>query len=926
MLSIAPIKSSGAAVSYYEADDYYAAGSTDKPENEGGSPEAQGQWYGAGAESLGLSGGVERDSFKDILDGNLPNGAELGTIRGGERVHTPGWDMTFSAPKSVSVMAEVGGDSRLLEAHDNAVKEALAWTESNNVAYREKTIGGERVTSSGNIVAALFQHDTSRELDPQLHTHAVVINATERADGEWRSVHSRPLFDAKMAAGNVYRAALSREVQSLGYEVTQTHSDGRFELKDVPNDVNREYSTRRKEIESALDERGLEGAKASAKAAVMTRSTKQHVPRNELLPGWTEKAEALGFNAVKGVESATAKGTVTHGQAVSADRAVDVAIKRLSTSEAAFTHNDLIRWSMAAGVTAGVTTKEVDDVINARRESGELVKAEADSKRGWTTARALGAEAKVLSSNYIGRNDVKPVYGQRQWNRAEVNTQLNNGQQDAVKVIVTARDRVVGVVGRPGSGKTFMVSEAARLLEDKGYRVIGMAQNAEAAAQLSKDGNIEAGTLDKHLNNAGREIAQHRKQRTYNSEKQVWIVDEASQVNTGRMRRLLTAAEKLDARVVLVGDPKQLGAIESGKPYDQLMRAGMVTAEMDEIRRQKDQRQLGAVRSTIEGNIGKALDKLSPDTKEIEAKTDRLAEMVRDWRNGTDEEREKTLLLTSTNKDRRELNESVRAVLRAEGSLGQEHNTSKLVRVSADAADKLDAVNYQKGDLLVFSRKVKSAGVAKGDYWKVKGVDVDKNVLTIANDKTGIEQQFSTRAGGVQSAEVWRPEESTVAIGEVIKWTKNDAERGLRNGQTLNVESVKGSEMVLSDKDGSRVDINTADPKGQHWNHNHASTIYSAQGKTERTALVNIDSDSGKLLNQQAFLVAVSRQTDEIKLYMDDRAGVQKSLEKQTGEKTSGIDSRQQAATRAARESYQRMARDWPKQREQQPKDREFER
>jgi conjugative relaxase-like TrwC/TraI family protein len=189
---------------------------------------AHSSWWGQGAESLGLSGPVDPQVFEQVLDGALPNGTEIrATTSGRDRVAV---DATFSAPKSVSVLAEVGGDERLRDAHNQAVTKALEYLQRETAEARIM-VDGERTTErTGNFIVARFEHDTSRAQDPQLHTHAVIVNATQREDGAWRALSNEELYKHKMAAGAVYRAELASEVQKLGYEVERTGSDGRFEI------------------------------------------------------------------------------------------------------------------------------------------------------------------------------------------------------------------------------------------------------------------------------------------------------------------------------------------------------------------------------------------------------------------------------------------------------------------------------------------------------------------------------------------------------------------------------------------------------------------------------------------------------------------------------------------------------------------------
>jgi conjugative relaxase-like TrwC/TraI family protein len=198
--SVSALTSSAQASSYYEADDYYAEG--------GLSPS---EWHGKGAEELGLSGDVDRERFRELLDGKVA-GQQLGTIRDGQLEHRPGWDATLSAPKSVSIMAEVAGDRRLIEAHGQAVKTALAHVETHMAATRVRHGGSVTRETTGNLVIASFQHGTSRAQDPQLHTHNVIMNATQGEDGAWRSLEPRAIYQLQKQIGAIYPQELALKV------------------------------------------------------------------------------------------------------------------------------------------------------------------------------------------------------------------------------------------------------------------------------------------------------------------------------------------------------------------------------------------------------------------------------------------------------------------------------------------------------------------------------------------------------------------------------------------------------------------------------------------------------------------------------------------------------------------------------------------
>jgi len=205
--SVSALTSSGQDASYYEADDYYAVG--------GLSPS---EWQGNGAEQLGLSGDVDRAQFRDLLDGKVA-GQHLGTTRDGQLEHRPGWDVTLSAPKSVSIMAEVAGDRRLIAAHSAAVKTALAHVEQHMAATRIRDSGTVTREATDNLVIASFQHGTSRAQDPQLHTHNVILNATKGDDGTWRSLEPRAIYQLQKQIGAIYRQELALKVRELGYDI-----------------------------------------------------------------------------------------------------------------------------------------------------------------------------------------------------------------------------------------------------------------------------------------------------------------------------------------------------------------------------------------------------------------------------------------------------------------------------------------------------------------------------------------------------------------------------------------------------------------------------------------------------------------------------------------------------------------------------------
>ncbi|HFP6864231.1 TPA: MobF family relaxase, partial [Escherichia coli] len=286
MLSIAPIAGGGAGY-YTSQDNYYFLGSM------------QSRWLGEGAKSLQLEGPVDAFRLDELIAGRLPNGVSLERMEGGINVHRSGYDLTLSAPKSVSVLIALYGESRLLEAHNQTVEVVSREIES-LVGTRIMRDGLSQHVHTGKMVAAAFNHDTSRELDPQIHTHLLLLNMTEK-EGRWSTLSSDrrgrtgtidALYDNKIALGQIYRHALRRQVEAMGYETADTGKNGLWEIKGVPVDI---FSTRSQQIREAVGDDA--SAKSRSVAALDTRRAKQKEPdREELLTEWHERIDRTGFS------------------------------------------------------------------------------------------------------------------------------------------------------------------------------------------------------------------------------------------------------------------------------------------------------------------------------------------------------------------------------------------------------------------------------------------------------------------------------------------------------------------------------------------------------------------------------------------------------------------------------------------------------
>ena len=928
VVSIGAIASPAQGVAYFERDGYYAK--DDATHREASA------WLGGGARALGLSGPVDPDTFRAVLEGKLPDGSgkKLGRLdRDGNRIHRPGRDLTFSAPKSVSLAALVGGDERIVDAHDRAVRRALGWVEKNIAETRVMDRETGRLVRVGEqkTVIAGFRHDTSRNLDPQLHTHAVVANMVQSAaDAKWRTMSNERLYAAKMLIGALYRAELARGLGDLGYAVEKSHADGRFEIAGVPRRVVDAFSTRRQAIEAAMAERGLgdpaTDPRLAERAALMTRSAKRDVDRAELGAVWERQASGLGFDARALVAEARSKAAemehepgqmqlplsgngkeLTGPEANPAREAVEWAVAHLAERDAVFSRTDLLAATIARQPGA-VAIGDAERAIAGLERDGALHAANLPVPgESYTTDRALADERETISLIERGQGAVRPVM--RRWIATPLlhRGRLNTGQREAVKTILASRDRTVGVQGYAGTGKTVMLGRARTLAERAGYRTVGLAPSASAARTLASEAGIESETLQRFLARHDG-VAQGRLSRRGERDlraafrKTVLVVDEGSLASTVQARDLLRIANRLRMpRVVIVGDEKQLDAVDAGKPFAQLQKAGMTTAVMDEILRQKDSELREAVEASLVGDVKRAFGKLGDRVAEVNPDNLAGAAAAR-WLRLSERERENTGIMAPSHELRREINGHIRERLARDGVIrGPAHEGERLVSHGYTNAEKTLAANYVPGDVVAFHRGYRSLGVGKGDERRVARVDAAIGTVFLEGPK-GEEAAWRPRMTGAKrgGVEVYRAEGIELRAGDRVRWTRNDIGLGLVNSGTAEVAAVRGNRVSFRLEDGRMLELGDRDPQLRHLDHAWAATVHGFQGRTVDHVIAVAEARHPHLTTLKSFYVEISRARHNAELVTDDAKALRETLEAVTGERIAALEAVEPAMDRAA--------------------------
>ena len=642
--SIGAGKDASASAEYYEnlaTEDYY---------NEGGEP--PGKWIGEHAKALGMDGEqVAKGELAAALKGFHPSTGEVLAKNAGEN-HKGGYDFVFSAPKSVSTIWAVGDKDTqrsISEAQQKSVEAAIKYAEQNAFHTRAGHAGEHHIQHQSGILAATYEHSTSREGDPQLHTHTVIANITDSGkrldfDSQW-----------KMAIGAYYRQELTNELQKMGYTVER---DGKsFEIKGVPKALQEELSTRRQQIKEKLAEKGLTGnAKAASFAALDTRIAKGEVNREQMVNESRELAKTYGLTAetIKELKSETVQGL--HFDA-------DKFAKDLTQNASTITEMQLQAQYFQAAQGVGFTHKETQETLNKIKQENlvELVDPESGETR-WTTEEMLSIEKSVAELSEKMQQDL--THGVSQENLlSAINNKpsLSDDQKNALSHIV-GPEHIAVVQGVAGAGKSYMLDAARDAWQKEGYDVRGVALSGKAAEGLQESAGIKSNTVHGELLEHSMQLEKGIE--IYNS-KTVMVMDEAGMTGSRLMYDLQSKVESAGGKMVLVGDTRQLQPVDAGGSMRAIQNK-IGSAKMDEIRRQKDPVQRDIVQDLAEGRAVQAIEKLEKldqvKTYETAKDTNKAISkaIVADMHEG-----KSTIAMAGTNAEVKALNKEIRNAARS---------------------------------------------------------------------------------------------------------------------------------------------------------------------------------------------------------------------------------------------------------------------
>lgn len=934
MLSVASVRSASGAAGYFAKDDYYTVDDSSEVS----------AWGGEGASDLGLTGEVAKDAFEGILNGILPGGEGVAQVEN----RRSGVDLTFSAPKSVSLLAYVTGDKRILGengANMKAVARAMAWVEK-NLAEGRKDVEGRKVpVQTGNLVFALFQHDTSRALDPQAHVHAVIANLTKMPDGKWQALHADKIWSNNTVIGSIYHAFLREEMEKLGYQVELKGKHGTFEVAGVPKAVLEAFSQRREAILEKAAELGITSPKGRDSVTTNTRDPKLNVEdRDGLRREWIDKAAALGFDGKALLEAALARSEqrepgsalergyravsealtsawdklgdvlkphdplvdrglarVTHSPAEArAQLAIASAVRMLSEREAAFNVNQLGKTALDLGLK-GVTVDHVERRIAQLVERGQLIAGEArvgDTRpRMVTTQEALRTEERILKAVKEGKGASTPMIAESEAPerlQAHADRELNAGQLAAATLIVSSEDRTVVVQGIAGAGKSTMLQSVARVAEAEGRAVTGLAFQNKMVADLAEGAGIKSQTIASFILANERHVT-NRQGDAYDQARAVFggqmlVVDETSMVSSDDMLKLhqISAALGVD-KLVLVGDRQQLSSIDAGKSFALIQAGGGTMARMDEnIRQRTDQLRTVAALANV-GEASKAMKVLGDSVIEHKSPALHAAEM---WLGLSTADRESTAVFASGRASRAIINQRIQDGLAAEGTVrGEGIHLTVYERVNTTREELRYASTYRPGQTLEVGRGGgQDVGLAAGRYNVDKVHPNGKVDLLDGRRRIRFDPQKLSPTEKRDRLQLSEKKDLHLREGDRVRWTANDKGRGLHNAALARVLTIDASGVTVETAGKERLTLDLGDPMLSRLDLAYSLNMHMAQGITTDKAITVMSSQERNLSNQRLFNVGVTRVRDELTMVVDDKAKLERQLDNNPGNKTSALE------------------------------------
>jgi conjugative relaxase-like TrwC/TraI family protein len=843
----------GYSSKHLEHSDYFAEGER-----------VIGQWRGRGAELLGLSGDVKTDEFEHVRQACHPGTGEfLRQRQSADRTSADGttqskgrnlYDFTISAPKSVSIMAILGGDQRLFQAHQEAVDEALQELEANAATrVRQKGVQDDRMT--GTLVIAVYNHDTSRELDPQLHTHAVAANLTyDGTEGRWKALQASGIYDRRAYLSEVYRNALAGRVRRLGYEIeNQFDGKGRdcgFEIRGIPKELLARYSQRSRQRDEAIEQFiAAKGRKPTDnEVAVLVRESRADKlieistdevrarQRERLNPEENHLLSKLQHERERWIAMEPAEPSLTYAQEhvferISVCRDHEILTEALRHGRGRLSHEQL------------KATLSLQESLGAILRDGNEIATGASLKR----------EREIIECVNRGIGGFEPLGP----GRLPVSDRLNPEQKQVVEFVLGSRDRAVNIAGAAGTGKTAALRELHRGLRESGREVLALAPTVSAVEELRKVGFEDAMTIERLLQDRQVQAGIGHK---------VLIVDEAGMVSGRQMWELMHLSEKMSARIVFSGDTHQIQSVEACDALRILeTESRLRSVSLTQVQRQSVIGYREAIQE-LRRNPERGFEKLEAIGAVHEIpfleRPQAIAQAYMDSNSA--------LVVCATHDEIDRVTEAIRLARKKAGKLGKDNSLTRDVSLNWTTAQKSEMGNFRSGQLLGFHRAVK--GIAKHETVEV--LEIRDGQLLVRNERG---QTLTISARQAKSFDVLERKGIEVAPADRLLLTANCRTPGFRstNGEIVTVSHLDSKGRIHLE------DGRTLPRSFRHFSHGYAVTAHRSQGKSVDSVIISADG-----MRKELFYVAASRGRKSVQVFTGDKQLLRESVACSTARKS----------------------------------------
>ena len=927
MLSINPVKSVSHAQQYFMGSENYYIGDG----------EGRSVWWGKGAESLGLSGTVKEDVFENLLKGHLPNGEMLGKMVDGELEHRPGFDLTFSIPKSASIVA-LRTDNKavydsIIQSTFKAVEKTLGMIEHSCAQARVTQDGNTYYVNTGNLVVALHLHELTREDEAGIHIHAVVMNMTERKDGNWRSLASKSGYYGKNATteingffervghqkkqlGAIFRAELAYDLKQKGFPIVVTdRKQGFFEIEGISQDLIDTHSTRSLQKEAYMDERGLSGGNAAALATQITRRSKNKKSQEVINQEWIEKEK------VKGVDASKEVGNVVHdikngGKTVSsteilqpssaqARAAVEYAIETLSETEVKIKPVQLINFSIKNSIGQDVNLESIVKAIDEIRAAGDLVPIE--QKNGefyYTTKELLQYEKEIIHAVSAGVDSKVKMSQKKTHSFLEKQDTLTKEQKEAIQVIFSSENRITALEGKSNTGKTSLIKPMVELAKAHGYESVILTQSKSGSLGLKDEIRKAPNAIQQFFRNlfdrnqyasvSGfiHEQMKHIEAGSIVPKQRMIFVDNTQLLSLKQIRDLAFVTEKINARLVPIFDKRAPVSFQSGNPLQQMLDNGMKTAVLEKVLNGSRHKTIHeTVKDTLDGNIKNAFKKIENNIFEIESKAQRINSMASMYARLSPDERQKTQVILLSRTQCEEANIAIHEELKREQQINSAGvSIPVLIPKSLKTAEYKLAQNYQAGQWVRFNEKYDSLNVKRGEYLKIISVNKQSNIVTLQDaQEKAIQWNPLKVAGSASKVEIFEEKIREITVGETLVWRRNNFQYTISSGEQLKVLSASPNKLMLQRENHKKVAIDLRNNQNRHFDYGYALTPTSAVNKKAETVIAYQNAYS-RQSHQRVFYKVLSQAEKNAWIFTENKNELLNNIQKNTGDKITATD------------------------------------